>query len=215
MDKKRKVEYVDRAQVLSGSKHLPNVHPDTIALPTKRNRKYTFSSKFKHRLSVPLDGLVLDALVLENDICVLISKSAIMQPRSIEYSENLNTDGISGRMKKGALKLKAGASICKVTSADGTSVNLRTPVGGKLLELNDNLIADPSLLQHKYDSEGYIAIIYPDTEIPTLDGYADCRSLTESFEAKHLEKGVCYDFAQHGICKRGDACKFKHKLNNS
>ena len=208
---KRKTGYVDRAQILSGSRKLPNILPDTIALPCIRNRKYSFACKFKHRLSVPLNKFALDAIVLENDICVLISKFPIDQPGVIEFSSRLHTEEVSGRMKKGALNLKAGATICTVTTKDGSSVELVTPVGGKLLELNDSLISQPLLVQDKHDSEGYFAIIYPDTEIPTLDGYSDYKSLTESFAAKNVGKGVCFDFAQLGGCKRGDSCKFKHK----
>ena len=209
--KKRKIGFIDRAQTLSGSKKLPNIMPGTVATPCQRDRKYTFACKFKHRLTVPNKDSVLDAIVLENDICVLISKVPIVGVKNIEFSTKLNTDGVTGRMKKGALNLKAGSTICTIELTDGTMLELVTPVGGKLLELNEKLLVDPTLLELKPDSEGYMAVIYPDTEIPSLTGFTDYASLTESFAGRNVEKGVCFDF-QQGSCSRGNGCRFKHKL---
>lgn len=211
MSQKRKLGFIDRAQTLSGSKKLPNIMPGTVAIPCLRDRKYTFACKFKHRLTVEGKDSILDAIVLENDICVLISKVPISSAKNVDFSSRLSTDGVTGRMKKGALNLKAGSPICFVTLEDGSVVELVTPVGGKLLELNDKLVLEPALLESKPDSEGFFAVIYPDTEIPSLTGYSDYASLTESFAGKIIEKGVCFDF-QQGTCNRGNGCRFKHKL---
>lgn len=208
--KKRKLGFIDRAQTLSGSRKLPNILPGTIAIPCQRDRKYTFACKFKHRLTVGGNDAVLDAIVLENDICVLISKVPICAKR-IEFSTRLSTDGVTGRMKKGALNLKAGSPICSIVLEDDSIIELVTPVGGKLLELNEKLVQETSLVHLKPDSEGFFAVIYPDTEIPSLTGFSDYASLTESFAGKIIEKGVCFDF-QQGACSRGNGCRFKHKL---
>jgi hypothetical protein len=210
--KKQKVEYIDRAKVLSGSRKMPNVLEGTIAVPCVRQRKYSFACKFKHRLTIPENEAALDAIVLENDICVLVCKRPVQNVSHTAFSSTLSTECVSGRMKKGAVNLKAGLPVCALTLDDGTVINLVSPVGGKLLELNEKLSTEcRHLLAEKFDSEGFIAIVYPDTEIPTLDGYSDWLSLAKSFEGKVNEKGACFEFSQTGSCKRGDKCKFKHK----
>jgi hypothetical protein len=208
--KKRKAGYIDRAQTLSSSRKMPNVAPGVTAVPCQLRKKYTFACKFKHKLTAPQKDTMLDAVVLENGICVLIAKGPIVSAQSVTFSTSLNTEGISGRMKKGAQNVKSGASICKVTFESGETVDYVTPVGGKLLELNENVLSDPHLLESASDSKGYLAVIYPDTEIPSLDGYPDYQSLVESCAGKLLVKGVCFDF-QQGSCSRGDSCRFKHK----
>lgn len=214
MNKKQKVDNVDKGSKVFDLRKLPNVMPDTVALECHRDRKYTFACKFSHRLSVPQSLNVLDAIVLQNGICVLISKVPLTNVQQIEFGTKLNTDGISGRQKKGALKLRAGAVICTITYVDGSVVELLAPVGGKLLELNEIVCQRPELLSLKFDSEGYLAVVYPDTEIPSLDGYPDYKSLAGSFAHKNVEKGVCFDF-QNGTCTRGDSCRFKHRLVES
>lgn len=209
--KKRKLGYIDRTQTLSNSRKLPNVLPRTQAVVSQRNRKYTFACKFKHRLTVPGDDSVLDALVLENDICVLLCKEPVRGAGKVVFPFNLTTEGVSGRMKKGAQVLKAGTKISTISLANGTTVNFTTPVGGKLLELNDRIIAEPSLLENSHDNEGFIAILYPDTEIPSLEGYTDYESLMQSCSGKIMPKGVCFSF-QQGACSRGESCRFKHVL---
>lgn len=214
MNKKQKVDNDEKGPKVVDLRRLPNVMPDTIALACQRDRKYTFACKFSHRLSVPQSPNVLDAIVLQNGICVLISKVPMTNVQQIEFCAKLNTDGISGRQKKGALKLRAGVVICTVSFTDGSVVELLAPVGGKLLELNDMVCQKPELLSLKYDSEGYLAVLYPDTEIPTLDGYPDYKALAGSFAHKNIEKGVCFDF-QNGTCTRGDSCRFKHRIVES
>ena len=210
-NKKRKAGYVDRVQTLSTSRKKPNVSPDTIAVPCSRNRKYTFACKFKHRLTIPNVDTMLDVIVLENDICVLVCKTPLENVNTIKFCNHLNTEGVSGRMKKGALNLKAGSIICSIQTNDDKLIELRTPIGGKLLELNEKLIENPNILHDGYDSTGYLAVIYPDTEIPSLTGYIDCQSLLASCNANNLVKGICFEYQQTGLCIRGDKCRFKHK----
>jgi glycine cleavage system H lipoate-binding protein len=206
--KKRKIGYVDRAQTLANNRKMPNIAPNTTAVVCQRDRKYTFACKFKHKLTVPGNDSMLDAIVLENGICVLIAKQPTTGATKVEFLASLSTEGVSGRLKKGAQNLKAGTRLCTVTIEDGTEVQLSIPVGGKLLELNDKIIANPTLLETSHDNTGYVAVIYPDTEIPSLD--VDYATLMQACTAKALVKGVCFDF-QQGSCARGDSCRFKHK----
>jgi len=93
------------------------------------------------------------------------------------------------------------------------SLQLISPIGGKLLELNTSLL-EPAHYQlltsiKSYNHEGYIGVLYPDTELPSLTGYRDSDSLLSSYRHPSRAPGVCYEFLS-GACKRGSLCRFKH-----
>ncbi len=217
MSKKRKAVYVDRNQILSDSNKLPNVLESTKAEPCESNKHCSLEKRFKNKLVVENDPWVLDAMVMFNDICVLMSKDSL-QAVSIKYAGTLNMDGISGKQKKGAQTIKAGYTMCTVDTGVGGLVELRTPVGGKLLEINEALLAHPELLQTHHSSSGYIAVIYPNTEIPSLDsgGCVDYAGLVSRLNSKHAanRSDVCFAFNK-GNCARGDKCKFGHEKKDS
>lgn len=60
---------------------------------------------------------------------------------------------VSGKKKKGAQRIKKGEALCRVSYSDSTgeqkTYNLLSPVGGQLLEANDLLDTQPSLLTDK------------------------------------------------------------------
>jgi glycine cleavage system H lipoate-binding protein len=217
--KKRKAGvYIDRTQILSDSLKLPNVLDKTKAVACETNKHCSLEKRFKNKLVVEGDDEILDAMVLNNDICVLMSKIPL-KVNSVAFSDVINTDNISGKQKKGAQTIKAGYVVCTVETIDRGPVKLKTPVGGKLLEFNDALQRDPSLLDVQYNGKGFIAVIYPNTEIPSLEGCPDYESMVERITNKHskLNGGAggggnkCFSFAK-GTCARGDKCKFKHEL---
>lgn len=192
---------------------------------------------------------ILDVLVLDNNICILALKDPVLDCiKNIQFSSSLDTDNVSGRMKKGAMRVQAGAILCTVwmmghsrdaddadvklldsntnstssTSSSTEDDNVRTgvrslqlisPIGGKLLELNTSLL-EPAHYQlltsiKSYNHEGYIGVLYPDTELPSLTGYRDSDSLLSSYRHPSRAPGVCYEFLS-GVCKRGSLCRFKH-----
>jgi len=191
-----------------------------------------------------LQKAILDVLVLDNNICILVLKDPVLDRiSSIQFSNSLGTDNVSGRMKKGAMQVQAGSILCTVgvdyhvkdadiklldnnsnsrsiSIGDGRivedglrSLQLITPIGGKLLELNTNLL-EPTNYQlltniKSYNHEGYIGVLYPDTELPSLTGYRDSDSLLNSYRHPSRVPGVCYEFLS-GKCKRGSMCRFKH-----
>lgn len=189
---------------------------------------------------------ILDVLVLDNNICILVLKDPVLGCiKNIQFSSTLDTDNVSGRMKKGAMRVQAGAVLCTIWMIDHSheeadadvklldsntsstsstteddnvrigvrSLQLISPIGGKLLELNTRLL-EPTHYQlltciKSYNHEGYIGVLYPDTELPSLTGYRDSDSLLSSYRHPSRVPGVCYEFLS-GACKRGSLCRFKH-----
>jgi glycine cleavage system H lipoate-binding protein len=209
MAKKR--GFVDRTQVLSDSNKAPNVMINAKAVECNNNNVGYSICKFKCKVSVVEEPDVLDAMVMANEICVLVLK----EPQNclkIEFKIHLNSDEISGKLKKKAKLLKAGDIVCTVTTTDNVKHEYKTPVGGQLLEFNESLLASHELLFTDHQNLGYIAIIYPNTLIPGLDGYIDYNSLMEQMNKNKriATENVCYSFLQ-GNCNRGSNCKFKHE----
>lgn len=210
MSKKRKSVYVDRSQVMYDRNKMPNIMESIKAVACESGKHCSLEKRFKYKLVVDGDESVLDAMVMHNDICILMSKC----PRkcsNVAFHESISTEEISGRQKKGAVTIRFGSVICSIIDDSGNTIELKTPVGGKLLEFNDGLVQCPQLLETHYNSSGYIAIIYPNTEIPSLDGCSDYESLKQKVIDKLAQSrdNRCHAFAA-GNCSRGDACKFKH-----
>lgn len=66
----------------------------------------------------------------------------------------------TGKRKNDARVLEPSSALCKVVSNDVTYI-IRCCIRGALLEVNERLIKEPSLLETKAASEGYIAIMMP------------------------------------------------------
>lgn len=232
--KKRK--YIARGQNLdeqrpSNRKNLPNIVKGCVANPApNEDNKFALGScgkQYKHQLCVKSAEQEeteqhkgpyywLSAMVMYNEVCVLtaptLSKNDPDEGITVTFHPNLNTDSISGRNKKGAKFITAGDVICTITNNKSQeTIDMRTPVGGKLLELNDQLINSPNLVVIENDNSGFIAVIFPNTEIPQLDGAKNWDSLVKKMEVKTTDKSVCYAFLNTGNCSRGDMCKFKHQ----
>jgi hypothetical protein len=98
---------------------------------------------------------------------------------------------------------------------DGQLYRLVTPVGGQLLELNHNLTDNPTLLDDDdFEYSGYIAIILPNTEIPSPKECGGCETydeLEERLTAKRARRNICFAW-EKGECSRGGTCRFHHAL---
>jgi hypothetical protein len=100
------------------------------------------------------------------------------------------------------------------------SCDLKTPVGGQVLELNRRLETHPELLASAstFQSVGYVAIIYPDTELPdfhTASSFATPDSIHRAYVAKVTAGRQCFAWAKTGVCTRGNLCKFEHNSVNN
>lgn len=209
MGNKRKT-YVDRSQALSAQARPANVMQGAVALPCDATTVGSLERHFKLKLVVPppenapgsedSSVIVLAAMVLQNELCVLVC-AAPLTTTDVVFAIAADSDAISGKRKRGAKHVKAGAVIARVTLADGTVRDLVTPVGGQLLETNDNLLASPALLQTQPGGTGYVAVVYPDTDLPGLGGGASSSSSSSSSSsaaakgvAEHANPNVCFAF---------------------
>ena len=199
--------YVDRNVVLRESNKLPNIAFGIHAIPCVGKEKTgSLERHFKHKLSdSDKDSPMLTAMVLNNDICVLVIESDIQAIVSASFSVEADSDSISGKKKKGAKKIKANSPILTLNFTDGSTREYLTPVGGQLLETNLNLLLQPNLLLEQPCGAGFVAVIYPDTEIPSLTNGLSGKLISD------LDKksNICFSFVK-GLCRRGDSCKFSH-----
>lgn len=206
--KKRKV-FFDRNEVLQSKAKRPNISPRLgVESVTDIGKMGNYQRLFAKKLHVN-DPLYLDAMVLLNDICVLFPKNS-MCASSICFPIDLEL--MSGRKKKGARKIKADTVVCIITLTDGTTEELRTPVGGQLLEYNELLSTNLSLLQDVSNGERYVAIIFPDTALPSPNESIDEWKAVQ--EAMSEKSNACFNFIRHGSCKHGDKCKFFHGISS-
>lgn len=68
---------------------------------------------------------------------------------------------ISGKSKKGAQRIGLKSPMCNIHCEDGSSYTLLAGCVGKLVEVNDHLLRDPSLISRAPEAEGYVAIVLP------------------------------------------------------
>lgn len=171
--------------------------------------------------SVSSSSFVLDTFVMDNGICVLTIPERIVNEKlkfnKFELLILCNSAHVSGKQKKGAQNIHAGnvilsINIASTESIPACSIDLVTPIGGKLLEVNDNLNLNPRLLIDESQGAGYVAILFPENEIPSIDGCTDFEALKEKMRFKSTMSRVCYAW-QKGECNRGDSCKFSHTIS--
>ncbi|XP_065665235.1 protein Abitram isoform X1 [Hydra vulgaris] len=102
-----------------------------------------------------------------NRICIVTlagdHKALLEGPvQSITYNignRDYKYNDAHGKKKKNAFKVTLNTPICKITSANGTEYKIKCGVVGRLMEINDNLLQDISLLDRKRETEGYICIL--------------------------------------------------------
>jgi len=209
---KRKT-YVDRTQALSAQARPANVMPGAAALPCDTTTVGSLERHFKLKLVAPAPPetavvsdtpvVVLVAMVMQNELCVLMCAAPLVATEVV-FAVAADSDAISGKRKRGAKHVKAGTVVARATLADGTVRDLVTPVGGHLLETNDNLLTTPALLATQPGGTGYVAVVYPDTDLPGLSGDRPSSSSSSSSSAssasEHANPNVCFAFLKVRPC---------------
>ncbi|NXL87912.1 F206A protein, partial [Alectura lathami] len=77
---------------------------------------------------------------------------------------------VSGKSKRvwlvesGAQFLTELAPLCRISSADGEEYTVYSCIRGRLIEVNENILSNPAILQEKPSTEGYIAVVLPKFE---------------------------------------------------
>ncbi|NWW95301.1 F206A protein, partial [Rhynochetos jubatus] len=73
---------------------------------------------------------------------------------------------VSGKSKRVRLSqfLTELAPLCRISSSDGEEYTIYSCIRGRLIEVNENILSNPALLQEKPSTEGYIAVVLPKFE---------------------------------------------------
>ncbi|XP_062986278.1 protein Abitram [Elgaria multicarinata webbii] len=109
-----------------------------------------------------------------NRICVitiadahpLLQKKKTIQSISYQISANCSRlqNKVSGKSKRGAQFLTELAPLCRILCSDGEEYTIYSCIRGRLIEVNEKILDNPSLLQEKPSTEGYIAVVLPKFE---------------------------------------------------
>ncbi|XP_028673961.1 protein Abitram [Erpetoichthys calabaricus] len=109
-----------------------------------------------------------------NRICVITlapSHPALQKERRIQNIDYQISAGcsrlqnkVSGKSKRGGQFLTEFAPLCKITCSDGLEFTVYSCIRGRLLEVNEEILKNPGLLQEKPSTEGYIAVVLPKFE---------------------------------------------------
>ncbi|XP_010018849.1 PREDICTED: protein Simiate, partial [Nestor notabilis] len=88
--------------------------------------------------------------------------------KSINYQISANCsrlqNKVSGKSKRGAQFLTELAPLCRISSTDGEEYTIYSCIRGRLIEVNENILSNPTILQEKPSTEGYIAVVLPKFE---------------------------------------------------
>lgn len=97
--------------------------------------------------------------------------------------KDLTKNSVRGTKKKGGIRMKKNTIIAKITCRDGTEYFAYSCVYGTLLEINTELIENPSLLKRFPSTQGYLAIIQPHKEKSLTNDLSGFLS-AEEYESK-------------------------------
>ncbi|XP_055678888.1 protein Abitram [Lutzomyia longipalpis] len=75
-------------------------------------------------------------------------------------------NAVSGKRKKGGMHLQPGTALALVTCSDGSEYKVVSGITGKLIEVNQRIVDDPSRMGS--EGEGYVAIVL--SKIEKIEG---------------------------------------------
>ncbi|XP_030407481.1 protein Abitram [Gopherus evgoodei] len=61
-------------------------------------------------------------------------------------------------------KIRSPESQSGISCSDGEEYTIYSCIRGRLMEVNENILEDPTILQEKPSTEGYIAVVLPKFE---------------------------------------------------
>ncbi|KAL8194178.1 UNVERIFIED_CONTAM: hypothetical protein K2H54_002383 [Gekko kuhli] len=109
-----------------------------------------------------------------NRICVIaladahpvLQKGKAIERISYQISANCSRlqNKVSGKSKRGAQFLTELAPLCRIFCSDGEEYTIYSCIRGRLIEVNESILSNPSLLQQKPFTDGYIAVVLPKFE---------------------------------------------------
>lgn len=100
-----------------------------------------------------------------NRLCVVgVAEShPVMQEEieRIEFTQNVLESRVTGKKKKGGRFMLPNTVLCVIKCKSGKEFTLYSCIRGSLIEVNERLQTDPTLLLQKHQSDGYLVIIQP------------------------------------------------------
>lgn len=127
-----------------------------------------FAKYFYHRDDKTIDEMH-SVLIHSNRICLVgLDKSHVACQKGIAEIKfdigncDRSKNQCVGKKKKGAMNLQSNSALAIVRCVDGTEYKVLSSVTGKLVEVNERLINDVSLIGQ--DGDGYIAVVLPKIE---------------------------------------------------
>jgi hypothetical protein len=131
---KRKRSYIDNYVRLQVEAKPQNVLRGIVALECDRRTVGSLERHFKYKLEMKDDieqttkRLHLTAMVMNNDIVVLVIKDPVKVVK-VEFNTQSDSETVSGKKKLGARRLAAGSVVARITLENGIEKELLTPVG--------------------------------------------------------------------------------------
>lgn len=154
----------------------PNNHNSSIETsielqdeyPSVTERYYTT----RYTVTEPENSLNHHCIMFHsNRICLItladnhpiLKEQKVIKNIDYQVSNKVNRldNKVSGKGKKGGQYLDPLSILCRIECEDGTEYNVYSCIQGKLVEINDGLSLDSSLLLSKAKSDGHIAIVLP------------------------------------------------------
>jgi hypothetical protein len=191
---------------------------DSLVVMRPANHDTLLSEEKCYKYVIELAGpsSFVRCYVMYNGVCVLKLNCNIPNVldhiKNFRYLIDFRADSIKGKRKKSAIKLKIGSPLCSCTTNNDEIITFRTPVGGQLLEINDNYVKDPEKIKDGTCLNNYIAIIIPNITFPDFDEIDEKSNiyLNELLKPRYLSNRRCFDWLKTNSCQRGDSCKFIH-----
>ncbi|KAL7715694.1 Protein Abitram [Entamoeba marina] len=123
-----------------------------------------------------------------NGLCIigLAKCHPACNAKNIQINLKVNYDEskkVKGKCKFGGVVLQKNTIVCIIT-ADGIDYEVRAGCNGKLLEINEELINNPTLLQTESEGKGFLAIVqqklkekHEEITLTSLEDYCALRKL--------------------------------------
>lgn len=145
-----------------------------------------FFTKYYYRKPDAVDNEDHIILFHSNRICLVALAPSHIAFRKGVQSVNFDIGNIDrtqnkviGKSKKGAMNLQPSSSLAIVKCMDGTEYKVLSCITGKLVQVNEKLIDEPTILEREGD--GFVAICLPKLE--------NCNSIKDSLLSQQQYDG--------------------------
>ncbi|XP_060110500.1 protein Abitram isoform X1 [Heteronotia binoei] len=113
-----------------------------------------------------------------NRICVvaladahpLLQKGKAIERISYQISANCSRleNKVSGKSKRGAQFLTELAPLCHIFCSDGEQYTIYSCIRGRLIEVNESILNNPSLIQQKVSLANWLSVSFPTSPRPLV-----------------------------------------------